>query len=52
MKNYRFPRLASRTSKVRKNITRTRAVLVLALVAALSCLPFYVLAQNDSVPAG
>ena len=51
MKIYRFPSPASRLSKRFSNLTRVRLALILALTAALSCLPFYVLAQND-VPVG
>lgn len=50
MKNYRFPYLASRTGRFFGGLTATRAVLVLALVAAVSTLPFYGLAQSESTP--
>ena len=50
MKNYRFPSHASRTNGLLRRVTGIRAVLILALVASLSSLPFYVLAQDDSAP--
>ncbi|HYU98536.1 MAG TPA: NF038122 family metalloprotease [Pyrinomonadaceae bacterium] len=50
MKNYRFPSHASRTNELLRKITSTRAALILVLVASLSSLPFYVLAQDDSAP--
>jgi hypothetical protein len=49
-KNYRFPSPASRTKGLFSKLTGTRAALILALVAALSSLPFYVLAQDDAAP--
>jgi hypothetical protein len=50
VKNYRFPLHPPRTKLLFNKGTGTRAALILALVAALSSLPFYVLAQNDSAP--
>ena len=50
MKNYRFPFHASRTNGLFRRVTGIRAALILALVASLSSLPFYVLAQDDSAP--
>jgi len=50
LKNYRFPSPASRTSGLFRRVTGIRAALILALVASLSSLPFYVLAQNDPAP--
>ena len=51
MKTHRFPSPASRLSKGVSKLTKVRLVLIFALTAALSSLPFYVLAQND-VPVG
>jgi hypothetical protein len=50
VKNYRFPSHASPTSGLFRKVTGIRAALILALVAALSSLPFYGLAQNNSAP--
>jgi hypothetical protein len=50
VKNYRFPSHASPTTRLFRKVTGTRAALILALVASLSSLPFYVLAQNNSAP--
>jgi hypothetical protein len=50
VKNYRFPAHDSRTTVLFRKITRTRAALILTLVALVSSLPFYVRAQNDSAP--
>ncbi|HEY0431239.1 MAG TPA: hypothetical protein VGC61_05455, partial [Pyrinomonadaceae bacterium] len=44
MKIYHSPALAPRFAK----LPRVRVALLLALVAALSCLPFYVFAQDES----
>jgi hypothetical protein len=41
---------ASRSNRPFIKLTRLRAALILALVAALSCLPFYVFAQDDAAP--
>lgn len=48
MKNYRFPYFASRAKNLIGRLNGVRALLVFGLVAALSCLPFYALAQNDT----
>lgn len=50
MKNYCSPSHASRTNGLFNKITGMRAALILALVAALSSLPFYVFAEDGSVP--
>ena len=50
MKNFRFPFHASRTNGLLRRITGMRAALILVLVASLSSLPFYVLAQDDAAP--
>ena len=47
MKNYRFPSSASRSNRPFIKLTKVRVALLFALIAALSCLPFYVFAQND-----
>ena len=47
MKKYRFPLHASPGQKRPNNLTELRVALIFALVALLSCLPFYVLAQNE-----
>ena len=47
MKKYCFPSHASRIQGRFSKLTHSRAALILAIVAGLSCLPFYVLAQND-----
>ena len=49
MKNYRFPRVASRSNIFLGNLKHFRVLLVVALIAAATALPFYVLAQNDTV---
>ena len=51
MKIYRFPSPASRLRRRFSKLTKVRLALILALTAALSCLPFFVFAQND-VPVG
>ncbi len=48
MKKYSFPLHASRTSGYLSKLTQIRAALIFALIALFSCLPFYVLAQNDA----
>jgi len=50
VKNYRFPSHASPTTGLFRKVTGIRAALILALVASLSSLPFYGLAQNNSAP--
>ncbi|HSS18469.1 MAG TPA: NF038122 family metalloprotease [Pyrinomonadaceae bacterium] len=47
MKNYRFPHFASQANSFVGRIKGVRALLILAIVVALSCLPFYVRAQVD-----
>ena len=47
MKKYCFPSHASRIQGRFSKLTHARAALILAIVAGLSCLPFYVLAQDD-----
>jgi hypothetical protein len=47
VKKYRFPLHASRNQDRFSNLAQLRAVLIFALVALVSCLPFYVLAQNE-----
>jgi phosphotransferase system IIB component len=51
VKNYSFPLPASRVAALFRNLTITRFALLLALVAAISALPFYVFAQADSAPS-
>ncbi|HLN96887.1 MAG TPA: NF038122 family metalloprotease [Pyrinomonadaceae bacterium] len=51
MKYYSFPSRTSPTNKITSQLTRTRALLILTLLAALASLPFYVLAQTDTAPA-
>lgn len=51
MKKYRFPSYASRINSHFSKLTHARAALILALVAGLSCLPFYVFAQDDVAAA-
>ena len=48
MKNYRFPVSASHSQLRFPKMSRARVALILALVAGLSCLPFYVFAQSDA----
>ena len=55
MKNYRFPSRASRirdsrTSSLFSKLNSSRTALIVALIAGLSCVPFYVRAQNDAAP--
>jgi hypothetical protein len=47
VKKYCFPSHASRIQGRFSKLTHARAALILALVAGLSCLPFYALAQDD-----
>ena len=50
MKNYHSPASAARANQRFIKITRVRAALILAVVAGLSCLPFYVFAQDQAAP--
>jgi len=50
VKKYRFPSYASRIHGCFSKLKHARAALILALVAGLSCLPFYALAQDDVAP--
>ena len=47
MKKYRFPSHVSSAHGHFSELTKLRVALIFALVAVLSCLPFYVLAQNE-----
>lgn len=51
MKNYSFPLPASSATAPFRKLTIARFALLLALVAAISALPFYVFAQADTAPA-
>ena len=50
MKNYRPPARGARAPQRLVKLSRVRVALLLALVAALSCLPFYVFAQDKAAP--
>jgi len=50
VKNYSSPAPVSRMATLFRSLTMTRLALLLALVAAVSALPFYVFAQADSAP--
>ncbi len=50
MKNYYSPARGTSNRRLFR-LNRVRVVLLLALVAALSCLPFYVFAQDDAASA-
>ncbi len=47
MKKYRFPSYASPGHRRCNNLAQIRAALIFAFIALVSCLPFYVLAQNE-----
>ncbi len=47
MKKFRFPSHVSSAHGHFSELTKLRVALIFALVAVLSCLPFYVLAQNE-----
>jgi hypothetical protein len=51
VKNYSSPLPASRVAALFRNLTIPRFALLLALIAAISALPFYVFAQADTAPA-
>jgi phosphotransferase system IIB component len=51
VKNYSFPLPASSAAALFRKLTITRFALLLALVAAISALPFYVFAEGETAPA-